>query len=168
MQVRTFLKMALAAGLIVLGTSWHPSVAADEATRQAAEPAGRHAVNKDNPPAASHQERDHTPSDRDFVQQPPLIPHTTSGYQITKNFNKCMDCHGWARRQVIGRHQGGRDALPQPRGAGTGQRQPAALLLHPVPRAADRRPAAGGEHLPARTRIAMTHPRCAFGASPST
>ncbi len=54
-------------------------------------------VNQDNPPTASHQERDHAVSDRDFVQQPPLIPHTTQGYQITKNFNKCMDCHAWQK-----------------------------------------------------------------------
>lgn len=54
-------------------------------------------VNLDNPPVASHQERDHAVSDRDFVQQPPLIPHTTQGYQITKNFNKCMDCHAWQK-----------------------------------------------------------------------
>jgi cytochrome c-type protein NapB len=54
-------------------------------------------VNQDNPPTASQQERDHAVSDRDFVQQPPLIPHTTQGYQITKNFNKCMDCHAWQK-----------------------------------------------------------------------
>ena len=36
--------------------------------------------------------------DRDFVQQPPLIPHTTAGYQITKNFNKCMDCHAFGKK----------------------------------------------------------------------
>lgn len=34
---------------------------------------------------------------RDFVQQPPLIPHTIEGYLISKEFNKCMDCHSWAR-----------------------------------------------------------------------
>ena len=27
------------------------------------------------------------------MQQPPLIPHTINGYQITKNVNKCMACH---------------------------------------------------------------------------
>lgn len=59
-------------------------------------------VNQDNPPTASHQERDHSVADRDFVQQPPLIPHTTQGYQITKNFNKCMDCHAWQRTKASG------------------------------------------------------------------
>lgn len=34
---------------------------------------------------------------RDFVQQPPLIPHTIEGYLVSKEFNKCMDCHAWSR-----------------------------------------------------------------------
>ncbi len=59
-------------------------------------------LTRDNPPTASHQERDHGVSDRDFVQQPPLIPHTTEGYQVTKNFNKCMDCHAWQRTKESG------------------------------------------------------------------
>lgn len=42
-------------------------------------------------------ERDRPAIPRDFVQQPPLIPHTTKGYTITANFNKCMDCHSWSR-----------------------------------------------------------------------
>ena len=39
---------------------------------------------------------------RDFVQQPPLIPHTINGYQITKNFNKCMDCHAFNKAKAAG------------------------------------------------------------------
>lgn len=42
-------------------------------------------------------ERDREPLPRDFVQQPPLIPHTIKGYTVTMNFNKCMDCHSWSR-----------------------------------------------------------------------
>ena len=34
---------------------------------------------------------------RDFVQQPPLIPHTIESYIVSKEFNKCMDCHAWSR-----------------------------------------------------------------------
>ncbi len=47
-------------------------------------------------------ERDQPPLPRDFVQQPPLIPHTVKGYNITKNFNKCMDCHAWNRTKDTG------------------------------------------------------------------
>jgi nitrate reductase (cytochrome), electron transfer subunit len=48
------------------------------------------------------QERDRAPIPRDYVQQPPLIPHVTEGYQITANFNKCMDCHAWSRYKETG------------------------------------------------------------------
>lgn len=40
---------------------------------------------------------DRSPLPRDFVQQPPLIPHTIEGYIVSKEFNKCMDCHAWSR-----------------------------------------------------------------------
>lgn len=59
-------------------------------------------LNADNPIAPARQERDRPPIDRDFVQQPPLIPHTINGYQITKNFNKCMDCHAWQKTKATG------------------------------------------------------------------
>ena len=47
-------------------------------------------------------EKDRPPIPRDFVQQPPLIPHSVKGYNITANFNKCMDCHSWARYSETG------------------------------------------------------------------
>ena len=34
---------------------------------------------------------------RNFAQQPPIIPHRVDGYQIDKNFNKCLDCHARAK-----------------------------------------------------------------------
>lgn len=40
---------------------------------------------------------DQAPIERDFVQQPPLIPHKVEGYEVSKNFNRCMDCHAWSR-----------------------------------------------------------------------
>ena len=59
-------------------------------------------LNQDNPATVWRQERDHPVSERDFVQMPPLVPHTISGYQITKNFNKCMDCHAWQKAKESG------------------------------------------------------------------
>lgn len=59
-------------------------------------------IQQDIAPSVPRQERDTAPHDRDFVQQPPLIPHTINGYQITKNFNKCMDCHAFARARESG------------------------------------------------------------------
>ena len=38
---------------------------------------------------------------RDFVQQPPLVPHTIDEYKVTKEFNKCLDCHAWSRAKEM-------------------------------------------------------------------
>jgi len=46
--------------------------------------------------------RDREPFARDYVQQPPLIPHQVRGYNITANFNKCMDCHSWSKAKEAG------------------------------------------------------------------
>jgi cytochrome c-type protein NapB len=106
MNIKDLFKIALAAGLIAMGV--HQFGQAAEPT---AAPAGTvklqglrggTPLNQDNPATPIKQERDHGPSDRDFVQQPPLIPHTITGYQITKNFNKCMDCHAWQKTKESG------------------------------------------------------------------
>ena len=34
---------------------------------------------------------------RAYPEQPPVIPHTTEGYQIDLNGNKCLSCHARAR-----------------------------------------------------------------------
>ncbi len=39
---------------------------------------------------------------RDFVQQPPLIPHSIEGYKINQNSNKCLTCHSWANYRESG------------------------------------------------------------------
>jgi cytochrome c-type protein NapB len=39
---------------------------------------------------------------RNFQKQPPLIPHSVKGYNITQNFNKCMDCHSKERAEETG------------------------------------------------------------------
>ncbi len=36
---------------------------------------------------------------RNYEMQPPIIPHRVDGYQIDKNFNKCLDCHARARTE---------------------------------------------------------------------
>ena len=40
-------------------------------------------------------QRDREPITRDYVQQPPLIPHKIEGYIINLKFNKCLSCHSW-------------------------------------------------------------------------
>ncbi|QUM76417.1 nitrate reductase cytochrome c-type subunit [Moritella sp. 24] len=39
--------------------------------------------------------KDRGPIDRDYVYQPPLVPHQTRGYEVSLNANKCLSCHSW-------------------------------------------------------------------------
>ena len=36
---------------------------------------------------------------RNYDWQPPTIPHRVDGYQVDKNFNKCLDCHARAKTE---------------------------------------------------------------------
>jgi cytochrome c-type protein NapB len=47
-------------------------------------------------PLQKNWQRDRDPMPRDYVQQPPLIPHQIMGYKINLKFNKCLTCHSWA------------------------------------------------------------------------
>jgi cytochrome c-type protein NapB len=40
--------------------------------------------------------------DRNYFQQPPLIPHKVDEYRITANNNKCMSCHSWDKYKETG------------------------------------------------------------------
>ena len=46
--------------------------------------------------------KDHAPEARNYLQQPPLIPHTIRDYNITRTHNKCMECHSWQRYREFG------------------------------------------------------------------
>lgn len=39
---------------------------------------------------------------RDYVQQPPLVPHKVEGYVINIKSNKCLSCHSWANAKESG------------------------------------------------------------------
>ena len=34
---------------------------------------------------------------RNYPEQPPLIPHSTEGYEVSVNANRCLSCHARAR-----------------------------------------------------------------------
>lgn len=53
------------------------------------------------PPLMSWQ-KDRDPIPRDYVQQPPLIPHKIDRYEITAKHNKCMTCHSWTTYKKSG------------------------------------------------------------------
>jgi len=94
----------------VVATLSMPSTGIAQARAPGASPEGVKTLRSEGPVGAAdvdagatfRTERDSPPLPRDFVQQPPLIPHTTRGYEVTMNFNKCMDCHSWARAREMG------------------------------------------------------------------
>ena len=45
------------------------------------------------PPRLGNQVNDDNRIARNYSYQPPIIPHRIDGYQVDKNFNKCLDCH---------------------------------------------------------------------------
>ena len=59
-------------------------------------------IDKTNEPDMVKLDRDRPPIPRSSTSEPPLIPHSIRGYQITKNFNKCMDCHAWSKVKESG------------------------------------------------------------------
>lgn len=46
--------------------------------------------------------KDRAPIDRNYVHQPPLIPHSVRGYRVDLNSNKCLSCHGWKYAREAG------------------------------------------------------------------
>jgi len=53
-------------------------------------------------PAKLTVQDDREPITRDYIQQPPLIPHKIKGYRINVKFNKCLTCHSWANYKDAG------------------------------------------------------------------
>lgn len=90
--------LALTFAVLVAGT---PAYAADAAVKLKSL-RGETPIDKTPEPDMFKQEKDRPPIPRDFIQQPPLIPHSVRNYNITLNFNKCMDCHSWAKYKEAG------------------------------------------------------------------
>jgi cytochrome c-type protein NapB len=49
------------------------------------------------PPALTPEQNTAQRETRNYPEQPPVIPHTTEGYEISLNGNKCLSCHARAR-----------------------------------------------------------------------
>ncbi len=45
---------------------------------------------------------DRKPIERGYLQQPPVVPHSTEGYRINQRQNKCLTCHSWRRYKETG------------------------------------------------------------------
>ena len=50
-------------------------------------------VEATQPPRLGNAVNDDVRRARNYGTQPPIIPHRIDGYQVDKNFNKCLDCH---------------------------------------------------------------------------
>ena len=53
-------------------------------------------------PVSKRYNKDGEPISRDYVQQPPLIPHKIVNYRINLKSNKCMSCHSWSNYREAG------------------------------------------------------------------
>lgn len=53
------------------------------------------------PPVLGNSVNDDVRRTRNYVAQPPVIPHRTDSYQVDKNFNKCLDCHSRNKAEIF-------------------------------------------------------------------
>ena len=90
--------LALSFAILVAATPGH----AADAVVKFKSLRGETPIDKTPEPDMFKQEKDRPPIPRDFIQQPPLIPHSVRNYNITLNFNKCMDCHAWSKYKEAG------------------------------------------------------------------
>jgi len=52
------------------------------------------------PPVLGNAINDDVRRTRNYAQQPPVVPHRIDGYQVDKNFNKCLDCHSRTKAEA--------------------------------------------------------------------
>lgn len=52
------------------------------------------------PPMMGNAVNDDQRRTRNYDMQPPVIPHRVDGYQVDRNFNKCLDCHARAKTEM--------------------------------------------------------------------
>lgn len=55
-----------------------------------------------NAPTMKKYNKDEEPIARDYIQQPPLIPHKIDRYRINLKSNKCLSCHSWKNYRQYG------------------------------------------------------------------
>lgn len=53
-------------------------------------------------PTIKRYNKDEEPIVRDYIQQPPLIPHAIDSYQVNLKSNKCLSCHSWKNYRQYG------------------------------------------------------------------
>jgi len=95
------MKYSILAGLVLMGSSIFTSTitVADEVKSLRG---GTDINAASNAVEVKRNVNDNGPISRDYVQQPPLIPHKIKGYKINLKFNKCLTCHSWANYKRYG------------------------------------------------------------------
>lgn len=56
---------------------------------------GKTAVDETDPPTPVYPVREGQRYERNYIQQPPLIPHRIDKYEIDLKVNQCLRCHDW-------------------------------------------------------------------------
>src|SRR5215468_3272061 len=51
------------------------------------------------PPPITPEQNTSVREPRNYPEQPPVIPHSTEGYEVSINANKCLSCHSRTRVQ---------------------------------------------------------------------
>lgn len=95
------MKYSILTGLLLMSTSVLISINSNASEVKSL----RSSLELDTPSDAVEVKKninDMGPIARDYVQQPPLIPHKIKGYKINLKFNKCLTCHSWANYKKSG------------------------------------------------------------------
>ena len=91
------LSAALALGSLTLGTVSVAQTGGMESLR------GVHELEVTNKaPDMAKNVDDDILVERNYVQQPPVIPHDIRNYRVDLNSNKCLSCHSWERYKESG------------------------------------------------------------------
>ncbi len=85
---------------LLIGMGGFASVSSEEVVESLR---GMHDIDApEKAPDQKNWQRDRDPIPRDYVQQPPLVPHKIEGYIINAKSNKCLTCHSWANYKEAG------------------------------------------------------------------
>ena len=95
---RNFIRIVGMLLMLNISMTWAPSAVAETFYDAARGPTPIMQATK--PPVLGNAINDDVRRTRNYTWQPPTIPHRVDGYQVDKNFNKCMDCHSRTKAEV--------------------------------------------------------------------
>ena len=92
---RSRLARLIAAAALAAAAAFPPLSAAQEAGPEISDAlrGGAEILDSPKPPRLEPQINDDRRRIRNYPEQPPVIPHSVRGYEITRNANKCLSCH---------------------------------------------------------------------------